>query len=222
MLRTFLFDFSGTIVDDIHASVFATNYAVKMLSRPAVRLSYQEVVVRLRKYFEASLQRPSISKSKRLAIERFEEAYFSQIDSIRPFNDAISTLIMLRRNRLRTGIVSNTPCNLMKTVLEKHKMRRLFDTVIGLEDCRYPKPSPQPIKLGIKRLKTSPKKAAYVGDMCEDIKAAQAAGVVPIAVWRRKGHYESLKDLKRCSPTVIRQLTELKLFVSEKSQWLMN
>jgi len=105
----------------------------------------------------------------------FVEAYLQQRDRIALFPDVEDALIRIKERGMQIGIVSSTPRIILDTVLAKYGAKRLFDTVLALEDCREFKPSPQPILEAVTRLGVPKQDIAYVGDMDEDVQAANAA-----------------------------------------------
>jgi len=81
--------------------------------------------------------------------------------------------------RLPLGIVTGRPREEAEWFLDKQELTNLFHTVICMEDGPL-KPDPAPVQLARSRLTV--KRAWMVGDTPDDIRAAGAAGVLPIGI----------------------------------------
>lgn len=83
------------------------------------------------------------------------------------------------RDRFKLGIVTGRPRQDAEYLLRLHGLSDLFESVVCMEDAAL-KPSPEPVQLACRQLGT--KRAWMFGDTPDDIRAARAAGVMPIGV----------------------------------------
>ncbi|MDX2175682.1 MAG: TIGR01548 family HAD-type hydrolase [Candidatus Sumerlaeia bacterium] len=81
--------------------------------------------------------------------------------------------------RLPLGIVTGRPRADAERFLHEHGIAHHFRGVVAMEDGPA-KPDPAPVRLLLERL--GAKRAWLVGDTVDDVRAARAAGVVPIGV----------------------------------------
>jgi histidinol-phosphate aminotransferase len=81
--------------------------------------------------------------------------------------------------RFRLGVVTARPRRDAEEFLERFGLARFFSTVVTREDAPA-KPDPAPIRLALDRLGATT--AWMVGDTVDDLRAARAAGVVPIGL----------------------------------------
>ena len=81
--------------------------------------------------------------------------------------------------RLPLAIVTGRPREEAEWFLDKEELTDLFPTVVCMEDGPL-KPDPAPVQLARSRLAVE--RAWMVGDTPDDIRAATAAGVLPIGV----------------------------------------
>jgi phosphoglycolate phosphatase-like HAD superfamily hydrolase len=77
------------------------------------------------------------------------------------------------------GIVTGRPADDAERFLARRRIRDLFQVVVTMEDGPL-KPDPAPIRRALERLEV--RRAWLVGDTVDDVRAARAAGVLPIAV----------------------------------------
>jgi phosphoglycolate phosphatase-like HAD superfamily hydrolase len=76
-------------------------------------------------------------------------------------------------------VVTGRPRAEAEWFLERTDVRGLFESVVCLEDGPN-KPDPTPVRIAVEQLAVS--KAWMIGDTPDDIRAAVAAGVLPLAV----------------------------------------
>jgi histidinol-phosphate aminotransferase len=112
---------------------------------------------------------------------RFEALYQGTDDRPGLWNE--ETLIPSRQSLERLaaarplGIVTGRPRHDAERFLAQHDLGGLFQAVVCMEDAPL-KPDPAPVKLACEQLGIS--RAWMVGDTPDDLRAARAAGVVPI------------------------------------------
>ena len=108
-------------------------------------------------------------------LEAFRQEYRLEADvhmnvNTRLFPDTLSTLKELKKRGARVGIIST-----------KYRFRILpkdfLDIIVGGEDVKAPKPSPEGVKFALEHLGSSPEETLYIGDSTVDAETAQNAGV---------------------------------------------
>lgn len=84
------------------------------------------------------------------------------------------------------GIVTNKPTEFTERILSGLGLRPRFDVVISGDTLKKRKPHPAPITHALRLLNCEAKDAIYIGDSEVDMEAANAAGVLFLAVaWGR-------------------------------------
>jgi HAD superfamily hydrolase (TIGR01548 family) len=81
--------------------------------------------------------------------------------------------------RWRLGVVTGRPRGDAERFLDDHGLSDLFSTVVTMEDAPS-KPDPAPVRLAMERI--GARHAWMVGDTPDDLRAARAAGVLPVGV----------------------------------------
>ena len=113
----------------------------------------------------------------------YQEAYLGTSTSpgLRESEQMLVPVDVLSRlaARLPMGIVTGRPREEAEWFLDKEELTDLFPTMVCMEDGPL-KPDPAPVQLARSRLEVE--RAWMVGDTPDDIRAAAAAGVLPIGV----------------------------------------
>jgi pyrophosphatase PpaX len=152
--------------------------------------------------------------------------YFSGRDSVedlvhkyRTFNidrhDALVTefpgvhevLGKLRAAGIKLGIVTSKVRITSEMGLRLCGLYDYFDSIVTVQDVKWPKPDPEGIRKALKELGSDVEGSLMVGDSHYDIEAAQNAGIPSAAVaWSLKG----IPYLERYNPTyIIHDIREL-------------
>ena len=124
----------------------------------------------------------------------FNHIYHDELTTI--FPGVHETLVELKENNFRLGIVTSKIRSVAIRGLELFDIYQYFDCVVAAEDTKEHKPHPQPILkaldlLGVEAVQTT----IMVGDSPFDILSARAAGIVPVGVnWSVR--LDELKELK--------------------------
>jgi phosphoglycolate phosphatase len=93
------------------------------------------------------------------------------------FEDTVRTLKALKQNGINTGIVTTKYHFRIDETLDLHGVSEFFDIIIGGEDVKTPKPSPEGLLLAIDSLNAKIRNTLYIGDSLIDAKTALAASV---------------------------------------------
>jgi len=82
----------------------------------------------------------------------------------------------------RLGLVTTNSQAEAEAFLEKNNLSEIFDVVVSRFTTRRLKPHPEPLLFAAKQLGTVPERCLMVGDTTPDMKAAVAAGAIPVGV----------------------------------------
>jgi len=131
----------------------------RLLEERGVEVGLDEVTERFEGLYQGSDQAPGLRRLESLRIDRAELERIAA--------------------RLPLGVVTGRPRSDAMRFLEEQGVADLFSALVCMEDAP-PKPNPAPVLLAMERLGVST--AWMVGDTPDDLRAARAAGVLPIAV----------------------------------------
>jgi len=98
------------------------------------------------------------------------------------YDGTASTLARLKENGFNTGIVTTKYRFRIVETLKMHGILDLVDFIVGGEDVKEPKPSPEGLLLAINRFNAQKNSVLYIGDSLVDAEAALEANVDFVAV----------------------------------------
>jgi phosphoglycolate phosphatase len=181
---TIIFDFDYTLADATNGIVSSFNYAFSKLDIPRCdRESIKKTVgLPLNKAFI------QLTNSKNeVLINRFLRLFREKANEVMSkdtllYADTVNTLRRLKYSGLDTGIVTTKSHFRIVETLSMHDTLNLIDVIIGIEDVKIPKPSPEGLLLAIDSFNEQPSNVLYIGDSLIDAKTALAANVDFVAV----------------------------------------
>jgi HAD superfamily hydrolase (TIGR01549 family) len=210
-INTLIFDVSGVLIDDICTVWKANNDAYSFCGYNPIH-SIEDFKQKFKLPIAAFHKANGIQEEMIDIVERhYLERYPHYQHLIRVFPEAKSVLSELKELDVELGVASNIPNRFLIEHLHRFQILTYFDVITGQDDCDEQKPSPKPLLATLSKLNASPRNAAYVGDMEEDIVAGKRAGVYTVAVDRSEA-YHPIYRLKLHNPDYI--ITDLNDIIS--------
>ncbi|MCD8173230.1 MAG: HAD-IA family hydrolase [Alistipes sp.] len=114
---------------------------------------------------------------QRLKDEYVGQAALHMTANTRLFPETGSVLSELKNRGARLGIISTKYRYTIAELLDRDFPPGFFDIVVGCEDVREPKPSPEGFNYAMAYLNGGRENTLYIGDSIIDAQAAEAAGV---------------------------------------------
>lgn len=151
---------------------------------------------------------------RKLGVEHDVEALANNITKLwwdnadlRFYPDVLETLSWLKTRNIKAGVITNALREDYEQILQMLGAARLFDVVVGIDDCKRAKPDKQIFFYALDRLGVKPHEALFVGNELEtDYKGAIRAGLKALLIDRDgkgKGNTNrltTLKELRRHIP----------------------
>lgn len=176
---TYLFDFDYTLADSSRGIVTCFHH---VLTRHGyTEVTDDDIKRTIGKTLEESFSLlTGVTDAGQLA--RFKAEYRKEADTHMTANTVLfpetrSVLVALKESGARIGIISTKYRFRIKELLNQHFPADFMDIIVGGEDVKAAKPSPEGLLLAIKRLHVSKAETLYIGDSTVDAETAQAAGV---------------------------------------------
>jgi 2-phosphoglycolate phosphatase len=178
-IHAVLFDFDGTLGDSYPAITASVNHVRANRGLPPLTVDQVRPCVGrgAERLMEATVGRDSVAEN----VAAYRDHHPSVMRAgTRLLPGAVKALREIRRLGLRAGVCSNKPVAFTRELLDWLHVADYFAVVLGPEDVARPKPAPDMLLEGLRRLSVPASRALYIGDMVVDIETARAAGV---AVW---------------------------------------
>ncbi len=175
----FIFDFDYTLADATKGIVECVNYALsKMHCTGAAEDRIKKTVGSTLEDTYTTLTGDSSASNK----EQFRLIFKEKADIIMAkstvlFPDTAEVLRSLRSKGCRTGIVTTKYRYRIEEVLKMNNASDLIDVIIGFEDVKEAKPSPEGLLAAISQLGCDSQAVLYIGDSIIDSKTAMHAGI---------------------------------------------
>lgn len=205
-----IFDFDFTLADASEGIRHCLQCAFEdlELEYESPDLEHFTVGITMEKFIEkhSNVSDPGIHES--ILTKYRAHADIVMTDMTRLFDDTHSSLLHLKQEGYKLGIVSNKYRYRIEEFLDHNNYTYLFDTIIGMEDMENPKPAPDGLLLAMENLETKPDKTLYIGDNPIDAQTAKSAGTAFIGV-SRYGH-KHFENAEVEFLAILKSLEELK------------
>lgn len=206
MIRNIIFDWSGTLVDDLPAVLKATNYVFEQAGVDPMTLDKfrQEFCLPFKHFYDRFLPHVPIAD-----LEKHFHGHFKDIQhNIEPLPHAREFLEFCRANKIRTFILSTVQAPYFKTQAEVADFGQFIDKpYLGVHDKRAV------IRQILDENQLAANETLFIGDMQHDIDTAKYGGVHSCGVLTG---YNRLEQLRLSEPDVIvEHLGELKRILEQ-------
>ncbi len=123
---------------------------------------------------EALRRSVSTLKSASRVIEKHELAGVERAEAL---EGAIELLRGLARSGAKIAIVTSNSSRTIRRWLARHRLGTVVSAIVGRDSLLGLKPSPEMVRLALRKCGARPRQAAFVGDSAADFHAARATGV---------------------------------------------
>lgn len=192
-IRNIIFDWSGTLVDDLPAVLAATNHVFEQCGRPVMTLDTfrAEFCLPFTGFYERHLPGVPIAKLE----ESFHGHFKTTQESVVALPHAREFLVFCRRRALRTFVLSTVHPDYFALQARAAGFDQFIDKPYpGVWDKR------QRIGQLLAENQLAPAETLFIGDMQHDIETARHGGVQSCAVLTG---YNRLDQLRSAEPDLI-------------------
>jgi len=169
-----VFDLDGTLLDSLPLVLAAISHAVEPFgARPTM-----EIFARLGGPPERFLL-PMIAHARNLpvALERLESFHRDNAHLIQPYAGARELLETMRTAGVRTALWTGRDRSSAEWLLQSHRLRASFATIVCGDDLSTHKPDPAGLREILRRLDIAAEHALFVGDADVDVLGGSDCGV---------------------------------------------
>jgi putative hydrolase of the HAD superfamily len=220
--RAIIFDLFGTLVDDFGSSIGPTNsdlaLSLEVPPEPFAKIWRRTSEMRTNGTFqtvEASIEYVCDAIGARVTTEQMRRAVEIRLQQLRrglkPKSDALTTLVRLKDNGYKIGLLSN--CSIEIPILwPETPFADLMDAAIFSSRERLKKPDPRIYHLACKRLAVIPEHCLYIADgENHELAAAAKVGLHPVLLRNlsRDNSAELLREAREWQGSTVCTLLEL-------------
>ena len=206
MIQYVLWDFNGTLINDVDACLLNMNNLLRKYNKPIITLkTYREVFTF-----------PVIEYYKNVGIiesdEEFEpiahewmNGYYKMEKDLKIFDDTIENLEKVHKLGIKQGVLSASSTKQLRRLLDKFELAKYMDHILGLDDI-YAKGK---IEIGlefIQQHRLSPDEIVLIGDTLHDYEVATKMGIKSILF---AGGHQSYKVLSQTNCLVVEKIKDI-------------
>lgn len=195
LLRGFLFDLDGTLIDSKLDLVNSVNFMRREMGRDALALETVAGFIGhgAPRLVADALGSEASEADRRRGIEIFLTHYENHsLDATRLYPGVLEGLEALSHYPM--AVLTNKPTQLSVQILEALGLSRFFRAVFGGDSFTKKKPDPIGAQTILRELHIRPAEAAMVGDSDVDVQTARNAGTFAIAVKYGFGQHDPLAN----------------------------
>ena len=189
MIKSFVFDVDGVLVDSKDALARAYSEALQATGMPDVPLEKISMCMgmELHEWARNIVPRELRSDDKLIlkisqeVVKRYEGGY---VETAGLYPDVKNALEYLQQEGYTLGVATNNIHDTAMGLLARLDILRFFDVVSTLTESKRPKPEPDIVLYALDKLECDTASAFFVGDSPTDMIAGQKAGVKTVLVNR--------------------------------------
>ncbi|NHN32587.1 pyrophosphatase PpaX [Paenibacillus agricola] len=206
MIHTVLFDLDGTIIDTNELIIQSFLHTFEnALGEPITR---EHIIPNMGRPLIEQMQLFSGRDNVGDLVHKYRAFNIDKHDSlVTEFPGVRETISKLHAAGIKLGIVTSKVRITSEMGLRLCGLYDYFDSIVCVQDVKWPKPDPEGIRKALKELGSEAQGAVMVGDSHYDVEAAHNAGIPSVAVaWSLKG----IPYLEQYNPTyIIHDIREL-------------
>lgn len=213
MIRGIVFDLDGTLLDTEKLYKRFWVEAARQLGYP-MREEHALMIRSMAAIYAEPLLRREVCPEfdyQRVRARRRElmEAFIDQ-NGVEAKRGMLQLLSALKARGLRIGLATATPPERARKYLHMVGALEYFDTMVCASMVEHGKPAPDIYALAVERLGVSPCEAVAVEDAPSGIRAAHAAGLIPVMIPDQDEPDEQTRSM--CA-AVLSELSDVESFV---------
>lgn len=207
MIKTVIWDWNGTLLDDLDLSLNCVNILLDERNIPTLTLErYKEIFTfPVIDYYKAAgfdFEKEPFE----VPAKQYVRIYRDGVDSVKLFPDVIGTLKYLKEKGYRLLVLSAMRDDNLKLMIEYTGITHFFDGIFGIKD-NYAR---EKVSLGeqlVTDLNLNPSECLMIGDTLHDAEVSEHCGFNCILY---TGGHVSRRRLETKKHRIIERLSELK------------
>lgn len=170
MYKAIIFDFFDVIAPDFYRVWLEANGYSREGAFLAIAQSIDNGRIALEDYYNRLSQLSGQSPS----------AIQGEFENKTAFNEDILRLITILHEHYKTGLVTNSPADLVRRILRANQLEDNFDAIVISGEIGFAKPDQRIFDRALRELGISAHQAIFIDDLTEYVEAAEKAGLTGI------------------------------------------
>ncbi|MBE6718073.1 MAG: HAD family hydrolase [Ruminococcaceae bacterium] len=203
-----LWDWNGTLLDDLDASLCAVNDMLKMYDKPIIDLEtyYSYIDTPIYKFYERLFDFNVVSME--VIKPLFSELYINHNDKINLADGAVRAIDLLREKGARQYILSAAHINDIMRYAREFGVAECFEKIEAANDYEAGSKTERAVRL-LAEEKIDPAECVVIGDTLHDYDTARVLGVDCILYSRGHTDIETLKNTGNVVCTSFDEIIEM-------------
>ncbi len=207
MYKTIIWDWNGTLLDDLDLSIQSVNILLKDRRLPLLTAErYKEIFgfPVIDYYVKAGFD--FSQEPFEIPARQYVKLYAAGEDDLKLFPDAIETLNFFKENDFQQIVLSAMKDDNLKKMIHKAGISHFFNGIFGIKD-NYAREKVTLGKQVVENLDLNPEKCLLIGDTLHDAEVAEQCGFDYVLYC---GGHVSRQRLETKNRPLINSLSELK------------
>ena len=217
--RLVMFDLDGTLMDSVPDLAAAVDKMLMLLGRePAGIERVRDWVgngsrVLVRRALAGSYEHAGVDEDETdAALALFMQAYAGSHALTTVYPGVRECLDWLAAHEVALAVITNKPAQFVAPLLEEKGLGGYFGWLVGGDTLPQQKPDPAALFWVMDKVGATPAESLFIGDSCNDVRAAQAAGVPCVGLSYGYNHGWPIEEER---PDLV--LDDLRLLVASNS-----
>jgi phosphoglycolate phosphatase len=206
MIKYVLWDFNGTLIDDVGAAVDNINVLLKKYGKPLINLAtYREVFTFPVIDYYRNVGLVKDEKEFEVIAHEWMNGYYAREKDLKVFENTCSNLERVHELGLRQGVLSASSMKQLTRLLDQHDLTRYMDDILGVDDIY----ANGKVEIGLKFIRNhhlKPEEVVLIGDTFHDWEVAAEMRIHCILCTR--GH-QSFDILSSSGCLVVNDIEEI-------------
>ncbi len=207
MIKLVLWDWNGTILDDVYQSMEAVNRMLDRKNMPRIDIDkyYSLVDTPIERFYHKLFGTTDIDFAE--IAHEFHNDYDEQIPTLSLNDGANEMLEYFESIGAKQAVISSAHVDMIEKVIDNFDVRKYFDVILASRD-KEAGSKIERAKKYFENVRISPDETIFIGDTLHDFETAKALGVKCILT--TQGH-QTRREFKSIDALIVDNLEEINL-----------